>query len=81
MSATPFRKATSEGHGLVFNMVPVGPTLSRYSVFVECMNNDLIQRCLEKRLIQRIESMSSENAENLELFLKLASDSLQNVCF
>lgn len=80
MSATPLRKATSEGQGLVFNMVH-GLTLSRYSVFVECMNNDLIQRCLEKRLIQRIENMNSENAENLELFLKLASDSLQNVCF
>lgn len=65
----------------MFNMALVGPTLSRYSGFVECMNNDLIQRCLEKRLIQRIESMNSENAENLELFLKLASDSLQNVCF
>lgn len=54
-----------------------GLALNGYSLFVEYMNNDLIQRYLEKRLMQKVETMSSENAKNLELICKLAGDPLQ----
>lgn len=54
-----------------------GLALNRYSLFAEYMNNDLIQRYLKKGLMQKIETMSSENAGNLELICKLASDLLQ----